>query len=393
MPDNVDKIAAIDEDQFRGNHTFLAERKLEPLVNETNSNRGQMFAAHIQQLIGINQAEPPLIATGFEQQIFDTSSLGYKKIEPEQNLMILKKIVKNKYNYILLVQDVNTKEYDILERRAGINLTEHFGTRYHNEVIDRLQEGDQVSDEILYHDDNYDSSPQHNAQYGLNLNAAFVPFKGYTNEDAAVISQSAAEKLGSTFVKKVRITLNTNDLPLNLYGNGSVYRSYPGLGEKFTKDIPLMAVRRLNYNEFPYLKDEALRKIKKNDRCYIAEGQIIDADIYCNQDIEAIAAEPYNTQLAEEYRNLKRFYGEFIEAVAPIVAVKSNKDKISTALYAKYNRILHLDDDEDVKLTSDGSQFDKLIVDFTIMYTDIAGKGSKITNRLTDNSLDTMVTW
>lgn len=155
-------------------HEFQAESLLVPGTNMTNGNRLQMFNSHISQAIQLAEAEPPLVHTGFENQV-GSYSTGFKKIEG--NWKILKKIEKNKYNYILVVQNEDTGEYDILYRTPGTNLTEHFGATYNNDVMDSFEEEETIKeDTILYRDKNYDEDM--NFQYGRNLNAAYIPFKG-----------------------------------------------------------------------------------------------------------------------------------------------------------------------------------------------------------------------
>lgn len=383
MVDTPEKIANIDNDKFYGNHSFLAERLNEPWVDHTNSNRGQMFASHFQQMIGITGSESPLISTGFENQTFKNSSLGYYKVPENKKLRVLNKIVKNKYNYVLIVQDINSGEYDIIKRQEGINLTEHFGLDYNNTKIDSLKVDDEIdSNEMLYHDDNYDD--EGNAQYGLNLNAVYISHKGDTNEDAAVISESTAKRMGSTFVKKVSIKLNTNDIPLNLFGDETYYKSFPDIGESFTNERPFFEFRRLNYSDIVGINDNALRLQSEGDTHFITHGKIIDIDIYNNYDEDLLSEEKYSEQIYNEYKNIKRYYKEFLDAVSPLVKDKDTRDKVSTALFAEYNTIAHFNDHENIKLTYDGSKFDKLLIEFTVMYNDIMGVGSKLTNRLTN---------
>ena len=374
---DMSRITDIKKDDFKGKNNFLAERLLEPWVNSTNSNRGQMFSAHIAQIIGINEAEPPLINTGFENQVFNTSTLGYKKLSG--NKLILHKLVKNKFVYYLVVKDLDTGEIDIVKRQEGINLTEHFGIQYDNTTIDSLEVGDEVSDEVIYHDDNYDS--EMNAQYGVNLNAAFLSYKGYTNEDAAVISESAAKRLGSTFVKKISVIINNNDIPVNLYGDENNYKVYPELGEKFTDRKPLLAMRRFNFSKLLDFSKSSLQKLLEDDHKIISHGKIIDLDVYSNVPLENLQGKPYYNQILEDYKSLRSFYSNFIDTLKPYI---ENEDiKVTTNLLSEYNAIsrFYYSEEGIVKLTKEDSIFDNLNIEFTVMYHDKASVTNKITNR------------
>lgn len=374
--DTPEKIQALSTQGFDPN-AIHAERLLEPWVDHTNSNRGQMFSSHINQFISISGAQPPLVSTGFEGQVFENSSLGYKKVTDP--IRVIAKVQKNKYNYALIVQNTETDEYDIIYRQEGINLTEHFGLEYDNTVIDSLETGDVVSDEILYHDGNYDTTPDYNSQYGRNLNAVFLSYFGYTNEDACVISESASKKLGSTYVKKVSVKLNTNDIPLNLFGDDSEYKSYPVLGEKFNRDSPFFAFRKLNYREISNIQDKALTKLRKDDQKFISEGKIIDIDVYCNYDTDLLKSEAYYSQIYNDYMLERNYYRELLDVMKPIIT--DPMSKVTSGFTSEYNKIYHFYDTDHIKLTADKVKFDKILIEFTVMYHDKAIIGSKVTNR------------
>lgn len=384
MPDNVDKIRNIDESKFHGKHNFLAEGLMMPMMNHVNGNRSQMFSSHVVQAIQLRGSEIPLIGTGFENQVLKHSALGYKTLS-DGKWMVLKKIIKNKYNYDLIVQNEDTREYDIIHRHEAINLTEKFGIHYHNEKIDSHTEGDEISDkEVLYHDNNYDDDMQ--ASYGTNLNVAYVSFSGYTNEDAIAVSESAAKKLGSTFVQKVKVNFNTNDIPLNIFGNNDEYKAFPNIGEFLPENHPLLSIRRINYQNFAYeMKNNNLQKELAGDKNFYAKGKVIDIDIYSNEDIDKLSQEAYNGQIYENYLNNRKFYKEFIDYTMPIVTGKKNK--FSTELRATYNKYAHLLDQENIKFSSDGHIFDKLVIEFTIYYEDTVTPGMKISNRYGKDNL------
>ena len=159
----------IDKINKEKSHSFLGNLLLQPTVNCTDSNRGQMFSGMILQCIQIENAEPPLVFTDFENQFGDYSSYGYKRLDGE--FEVIKKFYKNKYNYLLLVKNVKTGEYDVVFRNECKHLTEKYGYHNKNDVIDSLQTGDIIEDEVLYRNNNYDDDM--NFQYGTNLNTLF----------------------------------------------------------------------------------------------------------------------------------------------------------------------------------------------------------------------------
>ena len=68
---------------------------------------------------------------------------------------ILFKIVKNKYNYDLIVQR-DDGVYDILHIRGARNITEDYGLRL-NSCVDNYSPGDTIpKDSFIYRSDNFD---------------------------------------------------------------------------------------------------------------------------------------------------------------------------------------------------------------------------------------------
>lgn len=377
MVDMADKILAIDDKKYEGNHKFLSESLLMPLANSTNGNRGVMFSSHISQAIQLVGAEKPLVGSGFENQVLEHSSLGYKELKDDYE--VLHKFVKNQYNYILLVQNKRTNVYSVIERNAAINLTEDFGVKYDNSEIDKYSEGDIIKkNTVLYHDSNYDDDM--NAQYGTNLNVAYVAYKGLTNEDSIVLSESAAKKVSSTFTKKITVPLNNNDIPLNILGDDDNYKIFPEIGESIIENQPLMVTRRLDYKDFAFsMRDSKLRTIIPNDTRYYGEGKVIDINVYSNIPDADFSAESYNEQTYKYYQNQKKLYKEFLDVVGPIM--DDDTKEASTDLLNMYSQFSKFYDTDNVELLHDGKKFDHVVVEFTLYWEDNIQHGIKLTNR------------
>ena len=373
-------IKKINNESYEKNHShaMCGESILTPNANKTDCNRLQMFTNNIMQCVQTVGNEPPYVFSGFENQVGKYST-GYKFIKGEWK--ILKRIYKNKYNYILIIQNNETKEYDILYRKTAEWLTEHFGYKNKNGVIDRLKEGDMIDNIVISRNLNYDNVM--NFQYGVNLNALYIPFAGYTNEDAIVISESTAEKMSSFFVKKIEVNVNTNDILCNIYGDDDFYKTFPDIGEDI-KDSILIARRRINYSNNIYnLKD--LSVIKDDDDITYFKGKIIDIDIFSNCPIEKMKDQQYNKQVYSYLIKLKKYYKEIIDFLGKIR--EEDKECIfSDDLMAEYNRCLQLSDPEAV-LDSDGRIFDNYVIKFTIMYKKPLIYGSKLTGRYGRNNL------
>src|SRR5699024_4366054 len=367
---NIDKE---EMKKFEGKHNHFAETIMIPNLDKTNNNRSQMFTAHINQFIQMENAEPPMINTGFENQVGKYST-GYKYIDKDTEYEVIYIFEKNKYNKLYLVKDINTGIHDVIFRREAENLTEHFGIKYDNEVIDSLEVGDQFNDEVIYKDSNYDE--EMNMQFGVNLNVAFLPYKGYTNEDAIIISESTAKKMSSYFVKRIKIPINTNDIPLNLYGDEDNYRMYPKVGQDIEKGI-LAGTRRLNYDIIAYMmRNDKLNVREEGDNIYYADGKVVDIDIYNNEKIEKLKEQNYSAQLVEDIEKQERFWKEFVTVTDDIV----RSGKVTNELRMNYNRFREFLD-PNTRFNYDNNQFDKINMFITVLEKRPALRGSKITNR------------
>lgn len=377
---NENRLIEISEKYAKSQtHDFLAESLTTPMVNQANANRIQMHNAQLTQSIQIEKAEIPYVYTGFENQISKYST-GYTKLESGEDFTVIGKFVKNPLNYVLITKGNTTGTYDVIHRRDVEHLTEEFGYKLNNEVMDSVEVGDVLNDGLVL---NYDKSftPNMNFKYGVNLKICYLPYEGNTNEDGLVVSQSTAEKMSSWFVKKTFINVNTNDIPLNLYGNKEKYKSFPSVGERVRADGKLMGTRIISHdtliNKF---KDSRMDKDNKEDSTIFehGEGIVIDIDMWNNNRTDALHKEIYNTQLAEEYDNLMRYYREAVDFLEPVM--NNPENKLSSDLLAYYNQIAsYLDPLSEFE--RDGTKFENIVISFVTAFLKPLNIGSKITAR------------
>lgn len=377
---NENRLIEISEKYAKSQtHDFLAESLTTPMVNQANANRIQMHNAQLTQSIQIDQAEIPYVYTGFENQISKYST-GYTKLESGEDFAVIGKFVKNPLNYVLITRGNTTGTYDVIHRRDAEHLTEEFGYKLNNEVMDSVEVGDVLNDGLVL---NYDKSftPNMNFKYGVNLKICYLPYEGNTNEDGLVVSESTAEKMSSWFVKKTFINVNTNHIPLNLYGTREDYKSFPSVGERVRADGKLMGTRIISHdtliNKF---KDSRMDKDDKEDSVIFehGEGIVIDIDMWNNNRTDALHKEIYNTQLAEEYDNLMRYYREAVDFLEPIM--NNPENKLSSDLLAYYNQIAsYLDPLSEFE--RDGTKFENIVISFVTAFLKPLNIGSKITAR------------
>ena len=94
----------------------------------------------------------------------------------------------------------------------------------------------------------------------------------------------------------MEIVINDNDIPLNLYGNDSVYKIFPDIGEKITDKV-LCVLRREKKEQALYLQSKnMLTKPITSDEEFILDGIVVDINVYANNQ-ELISTSPYLSQL------------------------------------------------------------------------------------------------
>ena len=180
--------------------------------------------------------ETPRVFTNFENQIGKYSN-AYDK--SDRDWKIINKLKKNDMNTTFILQDEDNN-IDIKFISPASRITQRYGYKVHDKVHNK-QAGDIISkDEIITMSSAYDD--ELNFKYGVNLKAMYLSYKNLEFEDPFVISETAAKKLDNSTVDEIEITLNNNDILINLFGDENNYKSFPDIGEKL--DNTIIASRR-----------------------------------------------------------------------------------------------------------------------------------------------------
>lgn len=296
------------------NH-MLGRTLMQPFKPANSGSRALMNSVHVEHLMVPNHGEVPIIQTGYETEFGRNSS---SHIVNESDYVILSKIYKfegKEDHYYLIVQDIHTGVYDIIERISYNYNTESYGFLWNNDRIDRLKVGDYLKQgEILKTSIGYDEYG--NKMNGVNLTTLYLSC-AQNMEDSIIISETAAKKLETSLVKNTPITINDNDILLNLYGNETIYKTFPDIGEEVKNGI-FCSIRRMeNENILFSLSQQNLRDIMLSDRNILMEGKVADISVYCNNP-EALGDSHYNAQLFYYYNQNLRFCKEINDVVGPL---------------------------------------------------------------------------
>ena len=366
-----DQIKAAEERTPTMEH-MIGKGLLMPFNNVNSGARKIMHGVHRDHVFPLINGEKAIIETGYEIRFGDLSS---SVLSTDANYNIVGKISKFSFSpnhaYWLIVEDKMKRRLDVIERRAYEFITEEYGFLYNNQYMDSLSVGQYIPEGTIVQKslafDEY-----MNRKDGVNLNTVYMSLDK-NMEDSIIISQSAADKLVSPLIKPVQIMINENNIPVNLYGNDTVYKCIPDIGEEI-KDSILIDLRKEKKEEMTYTESvERLRKPMMSDDKKLLTGTVIDIDIYCNNP-ENLNGH-HNAQFKMYYNELQRVSSEFNAIVTPF---KSQGYEIShdlEILYANAKRVLNHDN------YINKHTFSNIILNIVVLEHKPLMEGDKLSNR------------
>lgn len=349
----------------------LGKGLLQPANNTNSGPRKIMQIIQKEQSIQLCHSEPPLLMTGYENQFGELSS---SFIRSDANYIVLGKVYKNSMHYYLLVVDYKNSRLHCYERKSYEHVTENYGYNLDTRYMDSLQPDSNIPEgKIISTSASFDSAM--NKCDGVNLTTIYMAL-GVNTEDPIVLSQSAADKFKSPLFSKIRLTINDNDIPLNLYGDDTNYKSFPDIGENIRNGI-LCAIRReRKSDEALYCQSvDRLQELMISDSSIIASGKVIDIDVYCNN-VDNLGV-IYNTQIAKYYTANMKFCKDLCDTVDKFL--KSHKGIKMTydmnKLYTICRKTL-----DGVPYWND-KVFNNIVIEMVIKEEKPLYKGDKITDR------------
>ena len=363
--DNVSKNITVPE-QMLG-------RGLRQPFNGCNAGaRKVMFSTHSDHILPLIVSEKAIIETGYEIRYGDYAS---SILRSDANYQVIAKISKFSFapdhHYWLILQDMEKNRLDIVERISYEHITESYGYLYNNEVLDSLQPGAYIrKDTILQKSLAFDE--YNNRKDGRNFNVAYMALDD-NMEDSIIMSQNAADKLMSPLINVIRIPINDNDIPLNIYGDETVYKVIPDIGED-TVNANLIGLRKEKKEEALFSQSvDRLRKFTMSDERRQVRGKVIDINIYCNN--PDILETHYYAQLKRYYDELQRQSMEIVKTVLPYVSEKFELSYDLEKLFAISKRVCNKDQYIDKKA------FSNIILEVVVLENLPMLVGDKAANR------------
>lgn len=371
----LDNLSVFDQ-RYNGDEAILGLTAL-TYPSNTDSNRLIMHASHEQQRVVLNDTEFPKVFTNYEQIIGKYSSYNNTA---KHNLTVYRVINKfDKFNTdiqpaVIFVYDEVDDKFDVITKKDVENLTEKYGFRYDNSNINNIKEGDVINEgDTISRPTSFDKF----GNYGFGRNLTFMYLiDNDTIEDAIKVSSKLDEPLTSYEVEQIKVTINDNDAPINLYGDSEHYRSFPDIGERI-KNKQLLCKRRINLNQLLFdFSDVNTQHQLPSDVTTYADGIIVDIDIYSNN--HNIKNIKYNEQLIEYIDMSKRYYTSIVKTCEEILTTGS---KVSDNIKVLHKRARQLIDDSLIVKDDNKSAFSNIVMYFTIKRPIGIQIGQKLTGR------------
>ena len=375
-------------------HT-LGHALKQPFCNTNSGSRKIMQGTQMEQCVQIMNPEPPIISTGYENQLGYLSS---NFITADMSYEVLAKISKFSFRpndfYWLILYNREHNLLTMIERTPYHYITEFFGYLFNNDTLDSLtlhdtvQQGQVLKKTISYDDFN-------NRAEGLNLTTMYIACED-VKEDPIVISESAATKFACPLIDKIEVMINDNDILLNLYGEEKAelgkqandgkrgqYITFPDIGEKVKNNIFCALRRELKDEEALFSQSwERLKDIMMNDKKFLCDdGIVIDINVYCNN-VEKLQDSMYNNQIKRYYDETQRFAKEFVNKVSPFLYDESGEKReglhVSYDLQKMFYKMQQIT--QNVQYIQD-KVFSNILLEVYIQHSKPLRRGDKITDR------------
>ena len=351
---------------------MLGRTLMQPFRGANSGSRALMASVHAEHLLVPTKGEMPIVHTGYENQFGEFST---SFVRSNANYTVIAKVKKFEFsdsNYYLIIRNNDTGEYDYIFRTPCHHNTESYGYLWNNSIIDNMKIGDVIhKDDVIKKSNGFDEYD--NKINGVNFVTMYLSL-GQNLEDSVIISESAAAKFKTSLIKETSITINDNDILLNLYGddNGR-YKTFPDIGEKIENGI-FCGIRRLENENILYsLSQSRLREQNLSDRTILLDGIVADINIYCNNP-STLSESLYNQQIYYYYLQSKRFNEELVNIVAPL-AINGKLSYNLQKLYAIARDALS------GKQFFKDKQFSNIIMDVTIIEPLYMNNGDKMGDR------------
>jgi DNA-directed RNA polymerase beta subunit len=367
-----------------------------PMPQHISSQRSAMFASNITQALVLDGNEPPQIGTGYEKKFMDFDFNTTKRKNDIQIIDIIPKFkphfgssqIKSNPLSTVIFRDCTTGEVDYFDISSYTALYDGFGYLNKLRNIHLLKKDSFVPKDVVFA-----TAPNHHENLygqGTNANVAFMPM-WETTEDAFVISEDLARKTSHQAITTVKIKIDKDSVPLNLYGSSDEYKPMPDIDERVGENGIIIGIRPLETSSYlADTTDEALAEPEYvHDNLFVAPvgSTILDIQVYCsNKTFRSVSQNPGTFAQLMKYQEHHHAYYERVLEVYRYA--RSQNLTIGSKLNSLITRCLHLKlakshegARQSVQLMDKRDPVDFITVEITYGYHRKVSKGFKFTGR------------
>ena len=380
-----DEYIEMDE-KYDGKTYLMSANTLLTWPSDIDGSRLVMQSAETKQSLTLLNPDFPRLSTGWENTLGKLNKdRAYKQIDGSWEVKDIVRKFKNGEIFTLVLYNKDTDTWDMIEKQVAENLIEKFGYVYNTDTMDSLKVGDVITDEIIYKSTAYDEHM--NYRYGKNAKVYYSTSTD-TLEDAVKIRQGWAESVQTVEVDSISASVNTNHVPLNIYGNDKEYKVCPDFGEPI-KNSMIFALRMINNDHIlTDFQNDNLRKVTSTDTdFYISEANesyIYDINIYYNN------PEPFPDN--SFFRQLKGYYDEICEYASRMSSwasrIKESGSNYTDNVTFYKSKYQHWNDPDWVWCGKEKNKpFGNMIIEFKVKSFLGLVPGSKIAGRYGDKGV------
>ena len=288
--------------------------------------RSGMATKHATQRVVLTDPEFPMVYTGAENPYGDKSSWNIRANGDYQLMKIFRKFANVPCSPIAYIfKNLDTGKYLCKVIKPAENLVEKYGFRMNSNMGkyvegDIIPSGSVIAQSVSYVNDNYCA--------GRNVRIANAVLPELT-EDALVISDYVHEALRYDMVDVVKVEINRHAFLLNNYGDSTLYKPFPDIGEEVKNNI-ICSIRENSY--LSTIAEASIPHIK--DRNIFTNGILIDIDIHTNVEVEN---EQFNYYLSQ----IRNWYSDIYSYISTIIVDKYQDDTSLLDIYHQADKYLN----------------------------------------------------
>lgn len=339
--------------------------------SQISGPRAVMVNHNYKHMVAYDKPEFPRMFTGSENG-FASFSASITKLDEDCEVFDI--IRKDEYNALYIIKQLGTQYFRVIERYEVDEVSESFGIKYNNKILDAAKIGDILkAGTIIQKSANFDKYG--NYRYVKNINVVYL-VSTMNLEDGITLMNDADKELSVIKAKKQRIKISNNDIFLNLRGDDEKYNALPKVGEEVKDGIFAVIRKKTNQKVWSSLSKKDLQRIKASDKKIYANGTVTGYDFYHNQDFQNLTGSKAAEQLNDLIKADRDYHKEVFRKLGNIIEHFEYCDKIAF-FYTRSKAFLNPKDlNQD-----DNDTVNNIIMDVHFLDTEPCTAGTKLVGR------------